>query len=119
MIKALWTTLPSVLLVLAASWVAGCGSVRRGVPTGPPLALTDSTLVRGQRVFMRFCNGCHPGGTGGVGLSLNNKPLSGFVIRYQVRHGLGAMPAFSKEVIPDGDLDALTGFVKALRDHSD
>jgi mono/diheme cytochrome c family protein len=119
MIKALRTILLSVLLALSASWVAGCGSARRGVPTDPPLALTDSTLVRGQRVFMQFCNGCHPGGTGGVGLALNNKPLPGFVIRYQVRHGLGAMPAFSKEVIPDRDLDALTAFVKALRDHPD
>lgn len=107
------------LLLAAGWWTSGCGSARRGVPVQPPLALSDSTLAHGQRTFMQFCNGCHPGGTSGVGLALNNKPLPAFALRYQVRQGLGVMPAFSEEVIPDEDLDALVAYLQALQDHPD
>lgn len=105
------------LLLSAAVLAAGCGSARRGVPVQQPFEADTPELQRGQRVFMQFCNGCHPGGTAGVGLALNNKPLPGFVIRYQVRHGLGVMPAFSDDVISEEQLDALVAYLDALRDH--
>jgi mono/diheme cytochrome c family protein len=82
-----------------------------------PFEPHTETLQEGRRVFMQFCNGCHPGGEAGVGLALNNKPLPGWAIRYQVRHGLGVMPAFSEEVISDEKLDALESYLLALRDH--
>ena len=107
------------LLLAAGCWTSGCGSARRGVPVDPPLALTDTTLAHGQRTFMRFCNGCHPGGTSGVGLAINNKPLPAFALRYQIRKGVGVMPGFSEEAIPDGDLDALVAYLQALHDHPD
>lgn len=37
---------------------------------------------------------------------INNKPLPGFLIKFQVRNGLGAMPAFSKEHVSPEELDA-------------
>jgi mono/diheme cytochrome c family protein len=37
------------------------------------------------------------------------------LIRFQVRHGLGAMPAFSEKEIGDRELDDLVAYLKALR----
>ena len=108
----MWTM--GVFLV-AGVLVLSCGSSRRGAPLAPPIPLSDSTLAQGERVFMRFCNGCHPGGRGGLGPGINNKPLPGFLIRFQVRNGLGAMPAFGDDVIPDAEMHALVVYLKALR----
>ncbi len=105
--------LGSVLLLA----LAACGTARRSVPVGPPLTLSEAQAERGQHVFMQYCNGCHPGGAAGLGPALNNKPLPGFAIRYQVRHGLGTMPAFSEEVISEEELDALADYLVALRYH--
>jgi len=98
--------------------MAGCGSARRGVPVQPPVELTEADDLRGRRVFMRFCNGCHPAGEAGLGPGLNNKLLPGFLIKFQVRHGLGVMPSFPDEVISDEELDDLSGYLIALR-HND
>lgn len=100
------------LLILAAA----CGTARRGLPLTSDRALDDPTLQLGRRTFDAHCHQCHPGGTGGLGVALNNKPLPGFVIRLQVRQGFGAMPAFSEEEISDEALDALVAYLKWLRD---
>src|SRR5690606_40530596 len=76
--------------LLAACLLIGCGSARRGAPFEAAFEPADTTLLAGRHVFMRYCNGCHPGGEGGLGPALNNKPLPGWMIRFQVRHGLGA-----------------------------
>lgn len=96
---------------------AGCGSARRGEPLAGPIDISSQVLARGQEVFTRQCSQCHPGGEAGLGPSLNNKPLPGFMMKFQVRHGLGAMPAFPKEVISDDDLDAVVEYIKTLRHH--
>lgn len=95
--------------------VAGCGSARRDVPFTGPHTPPDERIAVGQRVFASDCNGCHPGGTQGIGPALNNKPLPGWLIRFQVREGLGSMPAFSDEEISDADLDALVAYLVWLR----
>jgi mono/diheme cytochrome c family protein len=64
---------------------------------------------------MRDCHQCHPGGEAGVGPALNNKPLPAFAIRWQVRRGFGAMPAFPKEKLSDSELDVLIDYIKILR----
>ncbi len=99
-----------VLLLLA-----GCGSPRRGEPITPPLRTSDPVIETGRQVFDRHCYPCHPGGAGGLGPALNNKPLPAFAIRTQVRHGLGVMPAFSEKQITPNQLDALIAYMKALR----
>lgn len=101
---------PIACLTLAA----GCGSARRGEPVAPPLALSAEEQ-RGERVFMRECHLCHPGGEGGLGPAINNKPLPGFLIRLQVREGFGAMPAFPDEKVSSEELDAIVAYLKALR----
>ncbi|MDP2310679.1 MAG: cytochrome c [Pseudomonadota bacterium] len=100
------------LLVLLA--LAGCGSARRTEPIAGPLAL-DEMAERGERVFFRYCHQCHPFGEGGVGWSLNEKPLPGFLIRAQTRAGVGAMPAFGRDQIGPDELDALVHYLVTLR----
>lgn len=106
-----------VLLVLFALAEAGCGTARRGTPTQSEFDPEQKELVHGRRVFMEYCNGCHPGGEGGLGPAINNKPLPAWIIRFQVRHGLGAMPSFSEDIISDEELRDVARYLVALRHH--
>lgn len=109
----LWMFLLAGLTILQI----GCGTARRGTPVQEPVDTTDPQVERGQHVFMEYCNGCHPGGAGGLGLAINDKPLPDFAIRTQVRRGLGVMPGFSEEIISDEELNDLVVYLKTLRRH--
>ena len=113
-----WTS-GALLALLAASlvWSSGCGSPRRGEPLQGPLPLTDAQVERGRLVFMQHCQKCHPGGEAGLGPGLNDKPFPSFLQHFQVRHGLGAMPAFSPQEISEAQLDDLLAYLHALRRH--
>jgi mono/diheme cytochrome c family protein len=52
-----------------------------------------------------------------LGPAINDKPLPGFLVRLQVRSGLGAMPAFSEQDISPEELHDLVLYLKALRRH--
>jgi mono/diheme cytochrome c family protein len=64
---------------------------------------------------MSFCQKCHPAGEAGLGLSVNPNPA--FVKRFQVRHGLGVMPAFTKHEISTDDLRDISEFLKAWKNY--
>ena len=77
-----------ILIILLILFAAACSE--KIVPAGENEKIKESEeFVRGQKVFMSTCNRCHPGGRGGLGPSIYKKP--GFVIRFQVRNGLGVM----------------------------
>lgn len=103
------------VLLLASPLFAACAPAQRGEPFTPRVRPASAEAEAGERVFMRMCNECHPGGAAGLAPALNNKPLPAWMIRWQVRHGLGAMPAFGPEVIPDDELDALVTYLIELR----
>lgn len=103
-------------LLLALLLGASCATAQRGIPIVKEKDIDDPQIRRGQIVFHQFCHPCHPGGAGGLGFALNNKPLPEPLIEEQVRRGLGAMPSFSPEVIPDRDLEAVVEYLKWLRD---
>lgn len=106
-----------LLPALAASsilLVAACAS-HRGEPITKPVKTNTPQLSRGERAYMAHCDKCHPGGDKGLGVALKNKPLPGAMIKAQVRAGLGAMPSFSKEILPDDQLDDLIAYIKELR----
>lgn len=104
-----------VLTLGALSTLAACGSARRGAPlTGEHDPPTEAIAI-GQRVFDANCSQCHPGGTQGLGPALNNKPLPGWAIKFQVRNGIGAMPEFSEAEISDEELQALVEYLVWLR----
>jgi mono/diheme cytochrome c family protein len=94
--------------------LAACGSARRSEPLTGPEQL-NAPAARGETVFARHCEMCHTRGEAALGPALNDKPLPGFLIAFQVRHGVGAMPAFSEREISDTELDDLLAYVKALR----
>jgi mono/diheme cytochrome c family protein len=93
----------------------GCGSTRREEPLVVPVELKTPELRIGQQVFMRHCYQCHPGGRAGVGPALKNTPAPAPLIKTQVREGLGEMPAFKNDVLRDTEVDAVAGYVIALR----
>jgi mono/diheme cytochrome c family protein len=104
-----WVLAFGLLAVLPAC------SARRSEPIAGPLALDTPELLQGEIAFDRHCSYCHPGGEKGLAPALNNKPLPGFMIKTQVRHGAGTMPAFSDRELSPEELDALVKYLKALR----
>ena len=99
----------------AMLFAGGCGSVRRGEPFTGVRGWKDPTIRRGEVQFATHCHQCHPGGEGGLGPGLNDKPAPGWLMKTQVRTGLGAMPSFPKEVISGDELDDLVAYLLAVR----
>jgi mono/diheme cytochrome c family protein len=106
---------PLLVATMAVGVVLAACSARRGEPLYGPLRIKSPAIANGQQVFMRECHQCHPGGEGGLGPAINNKPLPGFLIAFQVRQGFGAMPAFSQAEITPEELDNVIIFLKEIR----
>lgn len=100
--------------VVAALATAGCGSVHRGEPLGPRVAAASSETREGQELFFQYCSQCHPGGAGGLGPSINDRPLPGIAIKTQIRAGVGAMPSFGSDQLSDDDVDAIVHYVTTM-----
>jgi len=99
-----------------ATAVAACGSPHVAEPfTGAAPILDTAAKQRGELVFAKNCNQCHPGGEGGLGPALNSKPAPAAAIKLVVRTGPAAMPSFSESDINSDDLDAVAAYVVALR----
>ena len=103
------------LLLCIITLAAGCGTTRRGEPIIGEHQPPNEDVAEGLVAFDRYCSACHPGGEAGQGPALNNKPLPAFAIKFQVRHGLGAMPAFPEQVISEKELDDITAYLIWLR----
>lgn len=101
--------------VAAMLLASSCLHSRRTEPFAPPLASPDPQFARGEKVFFQHCHACHPNGATGLGPAFNNKPLPVFLMKFQVRRGLGVMPGFDESKIPDPDLDALMTYIVTLR----
>jgi mono/diheme cytochrome c family protein len=95
---------------------AACGQPRRDAPYTEPVAVNDPHVARGQQLFMFNCNQCHPGGSAGLAPGINDKPLPEFLIKTQIRKGMGAMPGFDEQRLSDQDVDAIVTYLKALRE---
>lgn len=103
-------------LLFTAAVLGGCGSARRSEPLLAEPAVLEGELRQGQIAYMHYCNACHPGGAAGLGPSINDKPLPKKVIAFQVRQGLGDMPAFAETVISKEELRAITRYLDWLED---
>lgn len=106
---------PPLLVFFLMLILLSCGTSRKSVPLMEPINESSTKITEGQQVFMEYCQACHPHGEAGLGLALNNKPLPGFLIRFQIRNGLGVMPSFKEDVISDEALKQLVAYLKALR----
>ena len=103
----------AIVAIVASS---ACASARRRPPLAAPPSLNEQAAT-GQVVFMEKCNRCHPGGEAGLGPALTDKPFPDFLKRFQVRHGLGVMPAFDKSEMTDEQLSDVLAYIRALRRH--
>jgi mono/diheme cytochrome c family protein len=70
----------------------------------------DARIANGEILFNRYCDKCHPGGEAGLGPTVYYKP--GFAKKFQARHGMGVMPAFTKDQISKNDLKNIAYFLK-------
>ncbi len=101
------------LTIMAVILVTAC-STKLMLP-GEGKELVQSEAARsGQEVFMESCNRCHPAGNAGLGPSIINKPIPGFLIKMQVRNGYGAMPSFDKEHLSDEELNNIVKYIKEI-----
>ena len=105
----------AMALAMVLASLAACGSSRRTVPVSGPLMFPSQKVALGERAFMRTCNACHPRGESGLAPGINNKPLPEFLIKFQVRHGMGAMPAFSERQVNPEELDAIVEYLEYMR----
>jgi mono/diheme cytochrome c family protein len=99
----------------AALLLVGCGAARRSEPIKGSVQINDPRIERGRLAYMAKCNHCHPGGEAGLGPALNDKPLPEFLLKTQIRVGLGAMPAFSPAEMSDAEVDAVIAYLKLIR----
>lgn len=106
-----------VLPALLALALAACGSAKRGEPVAGAFASNEAKVRKGAVLFDQHCDKCHTGGEASLGPSLNNKPLPEFAMHTQVRLGVGSMPGFNENQLSDEDVDAITSYLKALRQH--
>lgn len=102
------------VITLVFSTVVSC-STRRSLPLEGPLTLNEREQA-GEKVFMEHCQRCHPHGEAGLGPAIN--PAPSFGKRFQIRHGLGVMPAFDEKHISDQELDDVVSYLKALKKNS-
>ena len=108
-------SLTALAVVVVPLLLGACASARRSEPIRGEMPAASVSFAEGRRAFMRHCHACHPGGEAGLGPALNNKPLPTSLIKFQVRHGLGVMPAFKAEDIAPDELDSITAYLSALR----
>ena len=104
--------------MVVAGMALGCGDARKSEPLEGPIELSPDEL-RGQQLFMKRCNECHPQGEAGIGPALNDKPLPDALIEAKVRDKTGQMPNFSDAQITDEDLDKLVAYLAKVRGHGD
>jgi mono/diheme cytochrome c family protein len=82
---------------------------------GGTLPTSDASVERGRRAVEQNWYKCHTQGEGGMGPVINDKPLPRFLMRFQIRHGLGTMLAFSPERISDQEVEDILNYLVELR----
>ncbi len=103
--------------VLLGMLLLGSCYTRRSEPLRGPLEKRTANINNGEIKFNQYCEKCHPGGEAGLGPALNS-PTPRFAKAFQIRHGLGVMPAFTPKELSKQDMWDITTYLKALRKNS-
>lgn len=107
--KEIITSMLSIVLLAACA-------VRKSEPiTQRQFNSKDNQVINGEKVFMMHCQKCHPGGEAGLAPSIVSSVIPQFLKRFQIRHGLGAMPAFKQDQLTKTELDNLSKYMKAWK----
>lgn len=101
------------ITIILAFTLAACTA--RRMPSNAGQAGNKEAVAAGKKAYQQYCDKCHPGGEAGLGPALNNNPAPGFAKRFQVRHGLGVMPAFDPSVVSPEELDHIMAYLKAKK----
>jgi mono/diheme cytochrome c family protein len=102
------------VLLINAIFLPAC-STRRSAAIRGDFVPENARTLHGQAVYSAYCYKCHPGGEAGLGPSTNAVPAPNFLRKFQVRHGLGAMPSFKHSQLSSTDLNDLVHYITARR----
>ncbi|GHA25394.1 hypothetical protein GCM10007103_03290 [Salinimicrobium marinum] len=102
------------ILFLTGTKVSSC-STPKTVPYARVVEMPNENLKNGRILFNNHCATCHPEGLSGVGLAIINKPLPKGLIKFQIRNGIGLMPAFNEEQLSDGQVENIAEYLLYLR----
>ena len=103
----------SILLFLSAE-LSSC-STPKTTPYSEVIEMPTEDLKNGRVLFNNHCATCHPEGLSGVGLAIINKPLPKALIKFQIRNGIGLMPAFDEKQLSDQEVDNIASYLIYLR----
>ncbi len=104
-----------VVLCCSIAFLSAC-VMRKSEPiTGRAFQAGSERVSNGERVYMAHCQKCHPAGEAGLGPAIHANPAPGFIKRFQMRHGLGAMPGFRPSEISRKDLHDVSKYLKAWK----
>lgn len=80
-------------------------------------AIPSPGLPRGEVIFARYCNTCHPGGNRGSGPSLLTlvPDMDDDAIRTAIRKGKKQMPGYNSTVIPEDHMADLILYLRSLK----
>jgi mono/diheme cytochrome c family protein len=104
-------------MVLTTVGFFSCASRKSEPIKGKEFNAQKGDIVNGEKVYMIHCQKCHPAGEAGLGPALNSNPAPQFVKRFQMRHGLGVMPGFTKNEISKEDLRDISKYLKAWKSY--
>ena len=106
------------------AWIAlrgapPAGSAQAAVPFGIRESLVLRSDNRGQVLFGRYCDSCHPAGQEGIGASLRSPQFKRTITTSEqiagvVRKGGFDMPPFPPDLINDDDLNQIAAYVLSL-----
>jgi mono/diheme cytochrome c family protein len=104
-----------LLLVAVTAFIVSCSSRKSEPVKQKAFSPKSESIINGEKVYMIHCQKCHPAGEAGIGPALNSNPAPQFVKRFQMRHGLGVMPSFSKNEISKDDLKDISKYLKSWK----
>lgn len=105
----------TIIIIAGIIFMVSCVSRKAEPIKGKQFIPANERIANGERVYMMYCQKCHPGGEAGLGPAINSNPAPQFVKRFQMRHGLGVMPAFKKEEISKKDLRDISKYLRAWK----
>lgn len=108
----------TVICTLVSLWaflgLSSC-SAPKALPTAETVSMPTEELENGRVLFNQNCATCHPEGMSGLGPAIINKPLPKFLIRFQIRNGMGVMPKFDEDVLTDKQVEHIAEYLVYLR----
>ncbi len=104
-----------ILMILGTLLIVISCSAPKRIPYAEIVEMPNENLRQGRELFNSHCATCHPNAMAGLGPAIINKPLPESLIRFQIRNGLGVMPAFDETILSDAEVEAIAEYLVYLR----